>query len=74
MTTRELLQKILWELEAAGVLIELQEEISAHLAKPEPEPVCWINMTGVENPDNDTFIVRRHNIPPHMVPLYRKDA
>ncbi len=55
-------------------LMQVEDAITAireYLDKTkEQEPVCWINMTGLENPKNDTFIVRRHNIPPHMVPLY----
>jgi hypothetical protein len=82
--TRALLQQALEALELAKEEVQFYngrfsvEEITTtaitaireYLAQPEQEPVCWINMTGVENPQNDTFIVRRHNIPPHMIPLY----
>jgi hypothetical protein len=48
---------------------KLRKAVREEMTKGQ-EPVAWVNMTGLENPENDTFIVRRHNIPPHMVPLY----
>ena len=79
MTTRELLQqalKVQMDMQEGHVelneLLDSINNISAHLAKPEPEPVAWLLKTippdGYPFTENPTFADRFNGIP-----LYTKD-
>ena len=65
MTTRELLQEILDDLEMEIYHVPIKK-LRAHLAKPEPEPVAQIDEFGVFKDLTDDYL-------PDGTRLYLKD-